>query len=78
MTWHTLDGRKLTDLELADKFRRLAREIGAREAEAEATHKPSGYTWRDVVIPSPRLKPFIAKIAADMKDAQVAEDELQG
>jgi len=74
MTWHTSDGKRLADIELAKKMRKVAREIADRNAEHKP--KPPGqYVWRDVEIPSPRLKPFIEKIRTEMAEAQKLEDE---
>jgi len=73
MTWHACDGRRLEDLEVAEKLKRLSAEIAARNGEEKA-HPKQGYVWRDVVIPSPRLKPYIDKLANDIAMVQQLEE----
>lgn len=75
MTWHTLEGRRLTDPGLAEKFRRVAREIEARNAEAKANPPPPTYDNTKPPVISKNLRPIIAKIAAELQAAQVTEDE---
>ena len=74
MAWHTLDGKSL----LGERFRRLRDEISARNAEAKANPPPPKFDHSTAPKISPRLRPYLDKIVADMAEAQAEEEKLWG
>ena len=74
MAWHTLDCKPV----IGEHFRKLRDEITARNSEAKANPPAPKFDHSTAPEISPRLRPYLDKIVADMAEAQAEEEKLWG